>query len=149
MQRLVDERFLDLNDSERVATYLIAEMRADRDLTWLSYSNAQTGAFIGVTRRNGMLVLNRAALEVNGGKPQEWEVRPDGTRVALSALLQVPYDPRTAPWFLLGLQATQPRWTDLYKFAEGEWGVDRSEDELTRQRARRRCRHSGLPPEGG
>lgn len=123
MQRLINERFLDLNDSERLATYLIAEMRADRDLTWLSYSNAQTGAFIGVTHRNGMLVLNRAALEVNGGKPQEWEVRADGTRVALSALLQVPYDPRTAPWFLIGLQATQPRWTDLYKFAEGEWGV--------------------------
>lgn len=123
MQRLVDEHFLNLDDSERLATYLIAEMRADRDLTWLSYSNAQTGAFIGVTRRDGMIVLNRAALDVDGGRPQEWEVRADGTRVALSALLQVPYDPRTAPWFLLGLQATQPRWTDLYKFAEGEWGV--------------------------
>jgi adenylate cyclase len=123
MQRLVDEHFLNLADSERLATYLIAEMRADRDLTWLSYSNAQTGAFIGVTRRDGMLVLNQAALDVDGGKPREWEVRADGTRVALSALLQVPYDPRTAPWFLLGLQATQPRWTDLYKFAEGEWGV--------------------------
>ncbi|WP_157934527.1 adenylate/guanylate cyclase domain-containing protein [Microvirga ossetica] len=123
MQRLVDEHFLDLDDSERMVTYLIAEMRADRDLTWLSYSKAQTGAFIGVTRREGMLVLNRAAIDVDGGKPREWEIRADGTRVALAAVLQVPYDPRTAPWFLLGLQAIQPRWTDLYKFAEGQWGV--------------------------
>ena len=41
----------------------------------------------------------------------------------LTARLQASYDPRAAPWFLLGLEALQPRWTDLYKFAEGEWGV--------------------------
>ena len=123
IQRLVERQFLILDNPERLVEYLIAEMRADRDLTWLSYSDAEDGAFIGVTRRDGMLILNRSALNVNDGRPQEWEIRDDGTRMPLIARLQQPYDPRTAPWFQLGLEAFQPRWTDLYKFAEGEWGV--------------------------
>src|SRR3954471_5311509 len=49
MQRLVDGRFLDLGDTDRLQAYLIAEMQADRDLTWLSYSSAESGAFVGVT----------------------------------------------------------------------------------------------------
>jgi adenylate cyclase len=123
MQRLVEGGFLNLDDSDRMETYLIAEMQADRDLTWLSYSSAGTGAFIGVTRREGMLILNRSALDVDSGRPREWEIRSNGTRLPLTARLQAPYDPRAAPWFLLGLEAMQPHWTDLYKFAEGEWGV--------------------------
>ena len=123
IQRLVERRILNLDDADRLEVYLIAEMRADRDLTWLSYSDAQAGTFIGVTRRDGMLVLNRSALDVNEGHPQEWEIREDGTRSPLTPRLQASYDPRTAPWFLLGLEALQPRWTDFYRFAEGEWGV--------------------------
>ena len=123
MQRLVERHFLNLDDADRLEVYLIAEMRADRDLTWLSYSDAQTGAFIGVTRRDGMLILNRSALNVNGGRPQEWEIGDDGNRAPITPRLQESYDPRTASWFHLGLEALQPLWTDLYKFAEGEWGV--------------------------
>jgi adenylate cyclase len=70
-----------------------------------------------------MLVLNRAALDINGGRPREWEIRAQDNRLPIRPKLEVPYDPRTAPWFLLGLEAGQPRWTDLYKFAEGEWGI--------------------------
>jgi adenylate cyclase len=123
MQRLVEGRLLNLNDIEQLEGYLVNEMRADRDLTWLSYSSAETGAFIGVTRRDGMLVLNRSALDVDEGRPREWEIRDSGVRVPLSPKLQVPYDPRSTPWFLLGLQSLKPHWTDLYRFAEGEWGV--------------------------
>ncbi len=123
MQRLVEGGFLNLDDADRLETYLIAEMQADRDLTWLSYSSAETGAFIGVTRREGVLILNRSALDVDSGRPREWEIQSNGTRLPLTARLQAPYDPRAAPWFLLGLEAAQPHWTDLYKFAEGEWGV--------------------------
>src|SRR5690606_10035184 len=81
MQRLVSEQFIDLDDPERVEDYLITGMRTDDDLTWLSYSNAETGAFIGVTRRDGMLILNRAALDLDGGRPREWQIRDDDTRL--------------------------------------------------------------------
>jgi adenylate cyclase len=123
MQRLVVGRLLNLNDVDQLEGYLVNEMRADLDLTWLSYSSAETGAFIGVTRRDGTLILNRSALDVDGGRPREWEIRDYGVRVPLSPKLQVPYDPRSTPWFLLGLQSLRPHWTDLYRFAEGEWGV--------------------------
>jgi len=123
MQRMVDGRLLNLDDADQLEAYLISELRADRDLTWLSYSSVETGAFVGVTRRDGMLVLNRAALDINEGHPREWEIREQDNHVPLPPKLQVPYDPRTAAWFLIGLEAGQPQWTDLYKFAEGEWGI--------------------------
>lgn len=82
MQRLVNANFINLNDADRFEAYLIAEMRGDRDLTWLSYSDTETGEFIGVTHRDGMLILNRAALEIDGGRPREWHVLDGTVRLA-------------------------------------------------------------------
>jgi adenylate cyclase len=122
MERLVKGGLLDPDDPDRLETYMADELRAERDLTWLSYSNVRTGAFVGVTRRDGVLVVNRSAPDVNEGRPQEWELL-DGVRLPLAPKLRVPYDPRAAPWFALGREAAEPRWTDLYRFAEGEWGL--------------------------
>src|SRR5215217_914168 len=92
MQRLVAGRLLDLDDADQLEGYLIQEMRADHHLTCVRYSSVETGAFVGVTRRDGMLVLNRAALDVNGGRPREWEIRAQDNHLPIRPKLEVPYD---------------------------------------------------------
>jgi len=123
LRRLVDGRFIDLTEPNRLADYFAAELRVKQELAWLSFSDAETGAFVGVTWDDGKLVLNRSAPDVDGGRAREWEIAQDNARVPLPARKPTPYDPRTAPWFMLGLGATKPAWTDLYEFAEGDWGI--------------------------
>ncbi|UEM24629.1 hypothetical protein JL100_030965 (plasmid) [Skermanella mucosa] len=112
-----------LGDTDRMTGYLVSEARASPALTWVSVSSAGTGEFLGVTRRDGMLVLNRSDPRIDGGIAREWELRADGTRTPLETGPGVPYDPRGKAWFALGIDADEPRWTDAYEFAEGRPGI--------------------------
>lgn len=119
----VEHRDAVLGDTDRMTDYLVSEARASPALTWVSVSSAGTGEFLGVTRRDGALVLNRSDPTVDGGIAREWELRPDGTRAPMETGPGVPYDPRGKPWFALGIDADEPRWTGAYEFAEGRPGI--------------------------
>ena len=69
--------------------YLVSEARASPALTWVSVSSAETGAFLGMTRRDGALILNRSDPMVNGGIAREWELRPDGTWASLKGIVKL------------------------------------------------------------
>jgi len=119
----VEHRGIALTDTERMTDYLVSEAQASPALTWVSVSSAETGAFLGVTRRDGTLVLNRSDPGVNGGIAREWELRPDGTWAPLKTGPGVPYDPRGRAWFAQGIDTNRPSWTDPYQFAEGLVGI--------------------------
>jgi adenylate cyclase len=119
----IEHRGIALTDTERMTDYLVSEAQASPALTWVSVSSAETGAFLGITRRNGTLVLNRSAPTVNGGIAREWELSADGTWIPLKTGPGVPYDPRDRAWFALGIDTNKPHWTDPYEFAEGMAGI--------------------------
>ena len=119
----IEHRGIGLTDTERMTDYLVSEAQASPALTWVSVSSAETGAFLGVTRRDGALVLNRSDPMVNRGIAHEWELRPDGTWASLNTGPGVPYDPRDRAWFIQGIDANRPSWTDPYQFAEGPAGI--------------------------
>src|SRR6516162_6936895 len=77
LRRLVDGRFIDLNEPNRLADYFAAELRVKQELAWLSFSDAEPGAFVGVTWDDDKLVLNRSAPDVDGGRAREWEIAQD------------------------------------------------------------------------
>ena len=119
----IEHQGIALTDTERMTDYLVSEARASPALTWVSVSSAETGAFLGMTRRDGALVLNRSDPMVNGGIAREWELRPDGTWASLKTGPGVPYDPRDRAWFVQGIDTNRPSWTDPYQFAEGAAGI--------------------------
>ena len=126
----IEHQGIALTDTGRMTDYLVSEAQASPALTWVSVSSAETGAFLGVTRRDGALVLNRSDPTVNGGIAREWELRADGTWASLKTGPGVPYDPRDRAWFVQGIDTNRPSWTDPYQFAEGagrHLGGDRPE----------------------
>jgi adenylate cyclase len=123
MKYFIEHQNIGLTEIERMTDYLVSEAKASPELTWVSVSSAGTGEFLGVTRRDGMLVLNRSDPSVNGGIAREWELLPDGVLAPLTSGPGVPYDPRDRVWFAQGIGTDEPRWTDTYEFAEGKTGI--------------------------
>jgi adenylate cyclase len=119
----IEHQGVALTDTGRMTDYLVSEAQASPALTWVSVSSADTGVFLGVTRRDGTLVLNRSDPTVDGGIAREWELHADGTRASLKTGPGVPYDPRDRPWFVQGIGTNRPSWTDPYQFAEGPAGI--------------------------
>jgi adenylate cyclase len=119
---LAEQGVLPLGNPDVLAEVLIADLRRRRNLAWLSYSDRTEGWFIGVTRRDGALILNRSAPDVNGGRPVEDRIGEDGRRTRLDTA-PAPFDPRTQPWFLKALDHEGVLWTQPYRFNEGVKGI--------------------------
>ena len=119
----IEHQGIALTDTKRMTDYLVSEAQASPALTWVSVSSAETGAFLGVTRRDGTLVLNQSDPRVNSGIAREWELCADGTWASLKTGPGVPYDPRGRAWFAQGIDTNRPSWTDPYQFAEGLAGI--------------------------
>jgi adenylate cyclase len=119
----IEHQGVALTDTGRMTDYLVSEAQASPALTWVSVSSVETGAFLGVTKRDGTLVLNRSDPAVDGGIAREWELRTDGTRTSLKTGPGVPYDPCDRAWFVQGVGTNTPSWTDPYQFPEGPAGI--------------------------
>jgi adenylate cyclase len=120
---LVEHQGYALTAADFMTDYLVSEVRAEAALTWVSVSDAETGEFLGVTRRDGRLVLNRSHPAMGNGIAREWEWRPDGAWATLTTGPGIPYDPRGKAWFVQGIDADKPGWTRPYEFAEGRPGI--------------------------
>ncbi|MGF7213142.1 adenylate cyclase [Skermanella aerolata] len=120
---LVEHQDHALTAADFMTDYLVSEVRAEAALTWVSVSAAETGEFLGVTRRDGRIVLNRSHPARGNGLASEWELRPNGAWTPLTTGPGIPYDPRDKAWFVQGIDADKPGWTAPYEFAEGRPGI--------------------------
>src|ERR671919_554667 len=67
---------------ESLGEQLAERLRYQQGLAWLSYSDHQTGRFVGAWRRaDGTIILNRSSPDVDGGRPSEVVIGLDGRRV--------------------------------------------------------------------
>ena len=119
---------IDLRDLSKLGVTLAELLRREEDLSWLSYSDARTGRFIGARRRDdGSVVINQSDPRVANGTPSEYLLREDGRRTSLGSLATSGYDPRTRDWYRRAA-AAQGRvvWSEPYEFQEGMMGITAS-----------------------
>jgi adenylate cyclase len=120
----VQRNRLRVDDTEDLSEYLVGRLRRARSVGWLSFSDQATGRFIGAWRRaDGAIILNRSRPDVDGGRPFEVEVTPDGRRIPFYRDLPGGYDPRTRPWYQRAVQSEGVIWTAPFLFNEGAYGV--------------------------
>src|SRR4051794_34308321 len=120
----VQRNRLRVDDVEELSEYLVGRLRRSRSVGWLSYSDQETGRFIGAWRRSdGAIILNRSRPDVDGGRPFEVEVTPDGRRIPFYRDLPGGYDPRERPWYQQAITHEGVSWTAPFLFNEGAYGV--------------------------
>lgn len=120
---------LRLDRSDELGDELAALLRYHKELTWLSFADADTGRFVGAQRRpDGTLVLNQSQPGVDDGRPTEVVVNPDGTRGAPTRLDPSDYDPRRQGWFQAALDRPGIVWYGPYTFYEGAPGLSATLD---------------------
>jgi len=119
---------IDLGDLSKLGVTLAELLRPEEDLSWLSYSDAQSGRFIGARRRDdGSVVINQSDPRVENGTPSEYLLGDDGRRTSLGSLATSGNDPRTRDWYRRAV-AAQGRvvWSEPYEFQEGIMGITAS-----------------------
>jgi adenylate cyclase len=115
---------LAVDDPEALGDQLVERLRYERGIAWLSYSDQATGRFVGAWRRgDGAIVLNRSAPDVDGGRPTEVVVGPDGRRTPFERQVRGGYDPRRQPWYTAAAASVGVVWTDPFEFNEGVRGI--------------------------
>jgi len=116
---------IDLGDLSKLGVTLAELLRREEDLSWLSYSDARSGRFIGARRRDdGSVVINQSDPQVANGTPSEYLLGEDGRRTSLGSLATSGYDSRTRDWYRRAA-AAQGRvvWSEPYEFQEGIMGI--------------------------
>jgi phosphoserine phosphatase RsbU/P len=110
------DKGLVLDDPDRLAPQLLAVLRANPGLSWVSYSD-ENGRFTGANRTpEGGLRLNRS--RIAGGKTLllEHDVLPDGSLQLFRADPDSGYDPRGRPFYVKPRQAGRLVWLPPYVF---------------------------------
>ncbi|MGE3912367.1 MAG: adenylate/guanylate cyclase domain-containing protein [Chloroflexota bacterium] len=120
----VQRNRLRVDDVEELSENLVARLRRPPSVGWLSFTDQETGRFIGAWRRDdGVVILNRSRPDVNNGLPFEVEVTPDGRRIPFYRELPSGYDPRERPWYKEAVASPGVIWTEPFEFNEGAFGV--------------------------
>lgn len=120
----VQRNRLRVDELEELSEYLVRRLRNSQSVGWLSYSDQETGQFVGAWRRDdGAIILNRSRPDVDGGRPFEVEVTPDGRRIPFYRDVPGGYDPRVRPWYQQATASEGVIWTQPFAFNEGAYGV--------------------------
>ena len=115
---------LPVYDPDLLGDDLVERLRYERGIAWLSYSDQATGRFVGAWRRSdGVIVLNRSAPDVDGGRPTEVTIDLDGTRTPFERDVRGGYDPRRQAWYTAAAATSGIVWTDPFEFNEGVMGI--------------------------
>src|SRR6516225_3872779 len=73
LKALISHHFLQYTDAQRLGIALAELLRSEEDLTWLSYSDGQTGRFVGARRGNdGQIIVNQSDPAIDSGRPSEY-----------------------------------------------------------------------------
>ena len=119
---------IDLSDSSKLGVTLAELLRSEEDLTWLSYSEARSGRFIGARRRDdGSVVLNQSDPQIDNGRPTEYLLGVDGSKTSLGSLPTSADDPRTREWYRNAVDAHgRVVWSEPHGFQGGGLGMTAS-----------------------
>src|SRR5215472_11062331 len=110
------DKGLAVDDPQRLPPQLLAVLKANPGLSWVSYSD-ERGSFTGAYRPPEGATRIKHTHVVNG-KTQlvEYETLPDGTRRILTTDDENDYDPRKRPFYLGAKQAGRLVWLPPYVF---------------------------------
>jgi serine phosphatase RsbU (regulator of sigma subunit) len=110
------DKGLAVDNSERLAPQLLAVLKANPGLSWVSYSD-EYGTFTGAYRPpEGALRINHSRIANGKTKLVEWEVLPDGTQKPFKTDDESGYDPRVRPFYVEAKQAGRLVWLPPYVF---------------------------------
>src|SRR6516162_9145549 len=110
------DKGLAVGDPERLAPQLLAVLKANPGLSWVSYSD-ESGSFTGAYRPPKGRTRIKHSHIVNGKtKLVEYERRKDGTRKVLKTEDDTKYDPRKRPFYLGAKRAGRLVWLPPYVF---------------------------------
>ena len=107
-----------LDDSDRLARQLTAVLRANPDLTWVSYGD-ERGAFTGAYRTtDGVLRVNQSRIDPATGRTElvEHNVNADGTWKLHRRDENTGYDPRQRPFYIKAKETKRLVWLPPYVF---------------------------------
>src|SRR5262252_4206660 len=92
------DKGLAVDDPGRLAPQLLAVLKANPGLSWVSYSD-ERGAFTGAYRApEGGMLIKHSHIENGKTKSMEYSTLPDGTRKILKTEDDGGYDPRQRPF---------------------------------------------------
>src|SRR5262245_6463409 len=107
---------LAIDDHDRLAPQLIAVLKANPGLSWVSYSD-ERGTFTGAYRTpEGPLQLAHSYIAGGRTKRLEYDVLPDGTQKHFKTDDETGYDPRKRPFYLGAKEAGRLVWLPPYVF---------------------------------
>jgi sigma-B regulation protein RsbU (phosphoserine phosphatase) len=110
------DKGLAVDDPERLAPQLLAVLKANPGLSWVSYSD-ESGSFTGAYRApDGGTHINHSHIVNGKTKLVEYTTFPDGTRKILKSDEDSGYDPRKRPFYLGAKQAGRLVWLPPYVF---------------------------------
>jgi adenylate cyclase len=115
---------LALEDSVALGRQFAERVRPTKRVAWISYGDAVHDRFIGATRRpDGAIGINISDPAVNGGRPEEMVVQPDGSLLTVTSQAKAAYTLAGQPWFVEAMKSDKVIVTGPYRFAEGRTGL--------------------------
>jgi sigma-B regulation protein RsbU (phosphoserine phosphatase) len=110
------DKGLAIDDPDRLAPQLLAVLKANPGLSWVSYGD-EAGTFTGAYRTPEGGVRTNQSRIVNGKtKLVEHDVLPDGTRTVFNTEEDSGYDPRRRPFYTKARQEGRLAWLPPYVF---------------------------------
>jgi serine phosphatase RsbU (regulator of sigma subunit) len=107
---------LAVDDPDRLAPQLLAVLKANPGLSWVSYSD-ESGSFTGANRTpEGEFRLNRSRIVEGKTQLVEHVVLPDGSLKVLQIDPDSGYDPRVRPFYAKPKEAGRLVWLPPYVF---------------------------------
>jgi phosphoserine phosphatase RsbU/P len=110
------DKGLAIDAPDRLAPQLLAVLKANPGLSWVSYSD-ERGTFTGAYRKpEGGLQIARSYIVSGRTKRVEYDVLPDGTQKLFKTDDETGYDPRKRPFYIGAKEAGRLVWLPPYVF---------------------------------
>jgi class 3 adenylate cyclase len=114
---------LNPGDSRAVGDFALSLLRANPQLSWVSYGD-RDDRFVGAWRDGaGQLYLNRSFPRGGRIRLEEDRILPDGRLERVRTLDDHGYRPREQAFFRLAEGSRDPVWTEPYRFYDGALGI--------------------------
>lgn len=110
------DKGLAIDDTDRLGPQLLAVLKANPGLSWVSYSN-EAGTFTGAYRPpDGRLQIAHSYITNGRTKRVEYALLPDGGQKLLTTDDETGYDPRKRPFYTGAKEAGRLVWLPPYVF---------------------------------
>ncbi len=125
LKNFADRGLINPLDSDRLGIFLAELLRQEENVSWLSFTVSATGAFTGARRdAEGRIGVNHSDPNVDNGRPQEFLLDLNGSRLQLPPRNAGSDDTRTRSWYQKAVAGGGSIvWTEPYSFNEGITGI--------------------------